>query len=169
MKLKKHIKEYYKWDEIVDAVEAKSGKDTRDWAGKYKNKPTDKDYLSGNFPAANWAKSKGYNWEVLNDNPDGTPRTEEEVKLRIKINEEYNLVEKEYETPYQDFWHYAIDHLFPDVHNGTFHYFNPSEHLEEIKDEDLGEHNFVKEILPYFIEILKENRISEEVEVYISW
>lgn len=79
-KLKKHKKEYYSWNDLVDLVELKSGKDIRDWAGKFKDKP---DYSTGNFPQAIWAKSKGYNWEVLNDNPDGTPRTEEEVEVYI--------------------------------------------------------------------------------------
>lgn len=169
MKLKKHIKEYYKWDEIVDAVEAKSGKDTRDWAGKYKNKPTTEDYLLGNFPAANWAKSKGYNWEVLNDNPDGTPRTDEEIKLRVKINEEYRSVEDQYEIPYQDFWHYTIDNMFLYAENGSFHYFDPEQHLEEIKDKNLGDKEFVKEILPYFVEVFKENKIKGSVQVLIDW
>jgi hypothetical protein len=168
-KLKKQQKEYYHYNELCKLVETISGRDIRDWAGKFKNRPTANDYAIGNFPEAIWAKSQGYKWEVLNDYPDGSRRPEEEIKLRIKIIEEYKLHNKEYELPYQDFWHYAMDRIFYDVSNGVHRFFNPGEHLEYIKDENLGKYEFVKEILPYFIQVFKENDLPEEIEVCISW
>jgi len=165
----------YEWRDIVKAVESISGRSVRDWAGRNKSQPTYRDYLSGNFPAAIWAKSKGYNWEVLNDTylPDGrtVPRSDEDIELRCKINNEYNEYKKEnsLEIPYQDFWLYANKNIFYDISNGCTRYFNPSEHLAEIEKKDLGKYNFVKEILPFFIRVLKEEGLQDEILVSISW
>jgi hypothetical protein len=163
----------YDWKSIVEEVEKLSGRKIRDWSGVVK-KQSSYNYESGNFPDAIWAKSKGYDWTVLNDItlPDGKviPRTGEDLKLRSKINLEFRETE-EYEKAYrsQDFWHYAIDNIFWDVSNGSTHYFNPSHHFNEIKDKDLGSYNYVKEILPFFIEVLKNNGLDDEIEVYIWW
>lgn len=167
VKIKSKRKTYYDWSDIVAEVEKLAGKSIRDWSGKYANLPSEADYKTGNFPAAIWAKSQGYDWQVLIDNPDGSNRTKEEIRLRIKINKKYDKVKKT--IPYQDFWHYCLEHVFFNVSNDSFHYFNPSEHLEEIKDEDLKENNYVKEILPYFIQVFKESKIPDEIEVHVSW
>jgi len=172
IKARKFI-DYY---ELEKAVEERSGRDVRDWAGAQAKPLSNEDYLSGNFPTAIWAKEKGYDWTVLNDiqNPDGTTsrRSKEDLELRAKINNEYldYLDDNPHlEVSYQDFWHYAIDNIFYDVTNGSVHYFNPSEHLAEIIGKDLDEDNFVKEILSHFIEVFRENSLPDEVMVMISW
>ena len=167
-------KEYYEWNDLVDIVESASGKNTQDWANA--NRYTNFDFKTGNFPAAIWATKQGYDWRVLDDIylSDGTKqaRVGEELELRIKINEEFqDYLEKNpgEDTPYQNFWHYLTEKDFCEVSNGSFVTFNPTYMLESIKDEDLGEYNFVKEIIPYFISALKDNGLPEEIEVSVSW
>jgi len=168
-KLTKYTKEYYEYTELCRLFKEVFGRDDRDWAGKYKDSPTPEDYLTGNFPEATFAKSKGYNWEVLNNNSDGSIRCKEELDLRVKIHEEYELVQDKYEKPYQDFWHYAMDHIFYNVSNGSFHTFNPRETLEYIGDENPGEYEFVKEVLQHFTNLFIQLGLPEEIEVCISW
>jgi hypothetical protein len=56
----------YDWKSLVEEVEKLSGRKIRDWSGVVK-KQSSYNYESGNFPDAIWAKSKGYDWTVLND------------------------------------------------------------------------------------------------------
>jgi len=161
--------------DLVDIVESASGKNIRDWANK--NRYTLTDFKTGNFPAAIWASKQGYDWRVLDDIylSDGTrqARVGEELELRVKINEEFGDYLEENpgeDIPYQDFWHYIItnDYNFCEVSNGSFVTFNPTYMLESIQEQDLGEDNFVKEIIPYFISALKDNGLLEEIEVSVS-
>lgn len=169
MKIKKMKISAYDWFDLEKAVEEKSGKLTRDWAGRGKNQPTDEDYKTGNYPTAKWAIEQGYDWTVLND-PSLLPDSEG-MNLRIKINTEYRLVEKERELPYQDFWHYALDNIFYEIHNGCICYFNPKDALTGVDDLDSegNSQEWVREILRCFIEVMKENKMKDEVEVWISW
>lgn len=167
-KIKKMKTDHYDWDDLVKAVEKKSGKDIRDWAGRNKNAPTADDYKTGNFPCAKWAVEQGYDWTVLND-----PVDPEEMKLRIKINTEWResgLDERE-KIPHQDFWHYAESNIFYDVGNGSLHYFNPGEALNDVDDFDDHDESqeWVREILHKFIEVMQINKMKDEVEVWISW
>jgi hypothetical protein len=173
------IQNYVDYCDLVRLVEEKSGKYINDWAFKYKNSLTTDDFYSGNFPMARWAKSVGYDWKILNDirHPDGTieKRTGEDLEIRKHMSKEYNeFLEKNpsYDPviPAQSFWRYAISNIFHcDVTNESLQSFNPSELLAEIKDLDLGKDNFVKEILPFFIEILEENNLPEDIKVCLSW
>jgi hypothetical protein len=167
-KIKPKTKKYYEWSDLEKAVENLSGRELRDWCGKYSNTPSEKDFETGNYPEAIWAKEQGYDWTVLNDNPDGSERTPQEIALRVKICEEYEKVAPP-KLPYQDFWHYCLDHVFYDVNNGCFRYFNPSQLLEDLGDKDLKHNNYVKEVLSCFVQVFKENNLPDEIEVYIWW
>ena len=68
-----------------------------------------------------------------------------------------------------DFWIYAIDNIFYGIENGCRRYFCPSDALDEIKDKDLGEDNYVKEVLPFFIRIFEEQGFEKSIFVEIGW
>jgi hypothetical protein len=158
--LKAYKKQYYDWSELTKEVEKLSGKKTRDWAGKYS---IQYDYSKGDFPAAQWAIKNGYDWRVLND-----PVDEEGMKLRCEINtkwmetEEYELLDS---VQYQDFWHYALDAIFPELSNDSYLRFCPKEALAEAKNEE----PWVREILECYIKVFKMNNIPDEIEVHIWW
>ena len=167
-KIKKMRVTHYDWNDLVEAVEERSGKQIRDWNGRDANSPITEDYATGNFPCAKWCIEQGYDWTVLND-----PNVDEEgMKLRIKINTEYRAVEKEKELPYQDFWHYALSNIFyDDISNGCVRWFNPADALTGVDDvnEDGESQEWVREVLGHFIEVLKENKMKDEIEVWIGW
>ena len=175
-KIKPTTKVVYDYHELVKLVEAKSGRDVRDWADRWKNQPTHEDYATGNFPQAKWAAKHGY---VCNENVwCASKPTPEELALRIKINTEYRDAPDgeclEDKIPYQDFWHYAIDDIFYDIDNGCIRTFSPSISLEEAKAGKKSgqldkEDWFVIEVLEYFVQVFEENDLPEEIEVEISW
>ncbi len=68
-----------------------------------------------------------------------------------------------------DFWIYAIDNIFYGIENGCRRHFCPSDALNEIKDKDLGEDNYVKEVLPFFIRIFEEQGFEKSIFVEIGW
>lgn len=174
-------KELYVWSSLLDELNKFSGKDPKDWDGRYKNRIiyTRKDYETGNYPAAIWARNNGYNWEVLEDIYDSKgkriSRPKEEIDLRVKIREAYqeylelnNIPDPEHIYP-QDFDDYISTEVWCDPCNGSVQYFNPYEILESIEDEDLGDHSFVRDVLEVFIRFFESENMPQEVEVYVSW
>jgi hypothetical protein len=177
---KKIKKEVYVWDSLLDELKKFSGKDPKDWDDRYKNRViyTRRDYETGNYPVAIWARDNGYNWEVLDDiYSEGKrfSRSKEEIDLRIKIREAYyeylklnNLSDPEDVYP-QNFDDYVCTEVWGDQCNGSVNYFNPYEILESIKDEDLGDYSFVRDVLEVFIRFFKSKNMPQEIEVYVSW
>lgn len=167
-KLKKNSKSYYDWDELLEAVKAKSGKDPDDWAGSRANEPTKQDYKTGNYPIAKWAVAQGWDWTVLNDPVDAAGMAE-----RVRIRQAWDSSsDKPPEIPWQSFWHYAESEIFyGDVDNGNTYYFNPVEALENVDDEDdEGEsQEWIREILRCMIDLFHENKMPDQIEVMISW
>jgi len=172
--IEKQTEEFYYWRDLVDAVEEKAGKSIRDWSGKFHNTPSKLE----DYPVSKWAIKHGYDYKVLDD-----PVDEDSLKLRIKINDEYKSAPdgrcmEEKEVPYLDFWHYVLDHIFYEVHNGVIKTFCPSDDLnyvaenkysEDDDDDEQKDLSWVKEILQLFIEVLKENNLPEEIRVKIDW
>lgn len=76
-------------------------------------------------------------------------------------------------VPYQDFWHYAIDNIFPGVENGSMWKFAPKEYLEHSVDFLIDENGkylyWVEEVLKYFIEVFKENNLPDTITVLVEW
>jgi len=68
-----------------------------------------------------------------------------------------------------DFWIYAIENIFYGIENGCRREFCPSDALDEIKDKDLGEDNYVKEVLPFFIRLFEEQGFGKSIFVEIGW
>ncbi len=163
MAIKKHTEEFYYWRDLVNAVEKKSGKSIRDWAGKFRRKSSKLE----DYPVSRWAIKHGYDYKVLHD-----PVDEAGLKLRIKINEKYKTAKDgaclEEEIPYQDFWHYALDHMW-EINNGVIRHFCPIETLEYLKEDDDKNLYWVQEILQLFVDVLKENNLPEEIPVKFEW
>ena len=61
--IEKEIIEYYDWNKLTAEVERLSGKRLQDWGGRH----SDLNYSTGEFPEAEFAKNRGYDWRVLND------------------------------------------------------------------------------------------------------
>lgn len=166
-KLRQHTRSYYDWNELVEAVNIKSGRDIEDWFGRYKNQPTGDDYKTGNFPMAKWAIEQGFDWQTLNDPVDKAGMAE-----RVRINNAWSdRPDKPEEIRYCGFWCYAQDIIFFDAYNGSTHYFNPSESLAAVMDLDTDgqSQEWVRDILLAFIEVFKENNMPDEIQVEISW
>jgi len=164
--IKKLNKEYYDWNQLCREVKTLSGRDIRDWLGKYNKKVN---YETGDFTVAHWATKHGYNWKVLIGEVKGA-----ELEERIKINTEYAKADDGQclEPKYIDFWHFIADTY--EIHNGSYIYFNPYELKEELSNYSYIENHeeekeYLEEILNYFIRVFEINNMENEIEVYISW
>ncbi len=156
----KVIIEHWDYHDIIDYIEQKYNIKTRDYAGRFDYKR----HWAGDYPTTFWAKKHGYDHTVLNGN---FPMDSEEMRLRIKINEEYRKAPdgEAAEPEYQDFWHLYRDQI---AGNGSYLWIG-----FEPLDEEYNPNNkysypeWAKEILKLIKDEFSPD--GEDMKCWIEW
>jgi len=148
----KKIKDsYYDFLEVMHYLEKKTGRDFQDYAGRW-SKEGQKD---SERALQKWLKENGYGDKAhVLDVPDPKkpdidwPENSKEMKLRIKIREQYRVVEEQLIRPYQNFWHWIVQ--LNEVFNGCFIHLPDLALLDDPQVED-----WKKEIMQHFYKFLR--------------
>lgn len=154
------------FNDFMDALGEKYGWNYRDMAGKYTTEGREKTKAL----KAQWLKENGYEGkEHVLDVPVGSkidwPVGSEEMNLRIEINQKFNRIEKAYEVPYQDVWHWLMDNAFYDISNGSMQYL-----AVDLIDEDTPD--YVQTVLNAIYETVPEDHPARKygsINFYVHW
>ncbi len=71
----------------------------------------------------------------------------------------------------QDFCNYLFEEVFCELNNGCIFTFDPKEILSDLKKEErrTGVERFEKEVLEYFIKVMENNNLPDEINVHYYW
>lgn len=153
---------------FMELLDEKYGWDHRDMAGAFSKEA----YAENEAHKRAWMEKNGYGdkWHVL-DKPKGYredwPKDSEEMKLRIEINTKYGDIEKLLERPYQDVWHWLLDHDFCELCRGGYNTIYL--HEERFEKEDIPD--YVVKVLRAMYEEVKDHPAYDGklVTFYIDW
>ena len=168
MKAKVKTITFVDFHEVCREVEEKFGFDFRDMAGKY----SEKGRAARSVKWEELLESHGFGaYKHVLNKPEGSTedwlKDSAEMAKRIEINKTvYPILHawEEENQPYQDVWHYMIDHDFYDVSNGSMHtiYFNDLE--EDAPD-------YVKKFYESMHSMVKDSPAYKDgaLEVWVEW
>lgn len=158
----------YDWFELEKCFNTFTGRNIRDWYGLIPtlDERQPQDPVPPDSPMVAWAKSKGYDCEVLFDKelPDGSKGVNpEQLEKRVEIHEEYEYhIDTHRHNHYQDFYDYLCDTIYYQVSNGELKSFSPKQLLGERP-------KWVTEILLEMIKLFEHLGLPDTISIHIWW